>query len=97
MHVRWFPLLWLCAFLWPAQGLAQRAVRLSPGTVAEQLDDFRSQTGWNLIYARSVVEGLDAACQYVGTNYEEALNCILRDSGIGWRKTRDRQDRKSVV
>lgn len=91
MHVRWFPLLWLCAFLWPAQGLAQRAVRLSPGTVAEQLDDFRSQTGWNLIYARSVVEGLDTACQYVGTNYEEALNCILRDSGIGWRKTRDRQ------
>lgn len=71
--------------------MAQRVIRISPGTVAAQLEDFRAQTGWNLIYARSVVEDLSSTCTFSGHNYEDALSCILRDTGIGWRQTRDEQ------
>jgi len=91
VHVRWFRFLVLCSILLPVNGVAQRALRIEPGALATQLEVFRAHSGWNIIFARSVVDGLSTSCQYQGSNYDEALQCILQDTGIGWRKTRDRQ------
>jgi len=55
------------------------------------LTELRSQAGLDLVYADRLVQGRTTSCTYVGPDADEALSCILRDTGLNAEWVRRRQ------
>ncbi len=50
--------------------------------LAVALDQFRLQTGLDLVFSQNLVRGKSVRCQYVGDDAAEALRCLLGDTGL---------------
>lgn len=57
----------------------------------EALAAFNVQAGLNLIYAQRLVLGRTTSCTYRGKDAQEALDCLLRETGLEAKRVRRRQ------
>ena len=83
------------AILWPFPSTTVRAQAIEIETVSESLqkvlDTFTAIQRVDLVYAERQVEGRLVTCNYVGTNIEHALACILENQNLQAVRVRRRQ------
>ena len=91
--------------LLPSRLYAQAyALEFEATPLADALADFDTQAGLNLVYAQRLVQGRTTTCTYRGKDAQDALNCLLEETGLEARRVRHRQyvivvsgaDRKAV-
>lgn len=72
--------------------LAQ-AIRLDvrDAPLEQALETLRSQSGVDIVFAQRLVQDRRSTCSYRGVRAEEALECLLRDTGIHFETLRSRQ------
>ena len=55
------------------------------------LESVRLQSGVDIVYAHSIVDGEDVTCRYSGDRVAEVLRCLLQDTGLGFEQVTPRQ------
>ncbi len=81
--------------VWTAAASAPRAqdihldMRRAP--LIEALEALRAQTGIDVVYARRLTEGVHVRCRYTGDHVDEALQCLLRGTGLYADRVRRKQ------
>lgn len=55
------------------------------------LDVLRTQAGLDLVYAERLVRNRSTSCSYTGTERQDALDCVLRGTGLRADQVRRRQ------
>lgn len=93
MRLRRFALLLLILGLFAAQASFAQAIRLSVQDVPleQALNLLRSQSGVDIVFAQRLVQDRRTTCTYSGARVEEALACVLRDTGVRYEVVRARQ------
>lgn len=76
-----------------AGDLRAQTIRIDASDVAvrDLLLDLRDQTGIDVVFAESLVDGLEASCRYEGEDAIAALACVLDATGLSAEKVRRRQ------
>ena len=59
--------------------------------LARALADFDAQAGLNLVYAQRLVQGRTTTCTYRGEDAQDALDCLLEETGLEAKRVRHRQ------
>lgn len=55
------------------------------------LATLRAETDVDIVYAQNLVVGATVSCQYTGARVRDALDCLLRDTGLHAQQVRRRQ------
>jgi hypothetical protein len=78
--------------LLPASAAAQ-AIRidLDDASLREALLDVRDQSGVDIVFSERLVRGRHATCTYLGSLVDEALGCVLLDTGLHALRVRRNQ------
>lgn len=76
----------------PHAARAQRIhVDVEAGPLEEALAQLRAQTSVDIVFAQRLVAGRTTSCRYDGPEVGEALNCLLKASGLQAERVRRRQ------
>jgi len=63
-------------------------VRVPGASLTEALEEVRSQTDLDLVYAERLVQGRTTSCSYAGSDREAALRCVLDGTGVRAERVR---------
>ncbi len=92
MRYHLFVLFGLLIGLW-APSVQAQAIRLDveEAPLEEAIAALRNQASVDVVYAARQVQDQTVSCQYAGDNSEEALACLLADTGLRAERVRRRQ------
>ena len=81
--------------LWLGSAEAAQAQRIRLDVrdqpLATALAMLRSTAGVDVVYAQDLVAGTTVSCQYTGTRPQDALDCLLHETGLHAQQVRRRQ------
>lgn len=82
-------MLWLGG--WNAAHAQRIQLDIRDQPLTEALATLRTETGIDVVYAQDLVTNTTVSCQYAGTRARDALDCLLRGTGLQAQQVRRRQ------